>query len=85
MPLTGRGVGSGFIVHPDGYILTNDHVVNSGQAEITVLFNDGTKRRQVLWNNSTLDMAVLKVDAKNLPVADLGDSDKLMVGGSPLR
>ncbi len=92
IPRRGEGVGSGFIVHPDGYILTNDHVVNSGQAEkITVLFNDGTEKdAKVLWNNSTLDMAVLKVDAKNLPVADLGDSDKLMVGelaiaiGNPL-
>ena len=88
----GEGVGSGFIVHSDGYILTNDHVINSGQAEkITVLFNDGTEKdAEVLWNSSALDMAVLKVDAKNLPVADLGDSDKLTVGeiavaiGNPL-
>ena len=88
----GEGVGSGFIVHPDGYILTNDHVVNSGQAEkITVLFNDGTEKdAKVLWNSSALDMAVLKVDARNLPVADLGDSDGLTVGeiaiaiGNPL-
>ncbi|MDD2574105.1 MAG: trypsin-like peptidase domain-containing protein [Bacillota bacterium] len=88
----GEGVGSGFIVHSDGYILTNDHVINSGQAEkITVLFNDGTEKdAKVLWNSSALDMAVLKVDAKNLPVADLGDSDKLTVGeiavaiGNPL-
>ena len=88
----GEGVGSGFIVHPDGYILTNDHVVNSGQAEkITVLFNDGTEKdADILWNSSALDMAVLRVDAKNLPVADLGDSDGLTVGeiavaiGNPL-
>ncbi len=88
----GQGVGSGFIVHPDGYILTNDHVINSGQAKkITVLFNDGTEKpAEILWNNSMLDMAVLKVDARNLPVVDLGDSDKLIVGelaiaiGNPL-
>jgi serine protease Do len=92
IPRRGEGVGSGFIVHPDGYILTNDHVVNSGQAEeITVLFNDGTEKdAKVLWNNSSLDMAILKVDGKNLPVADLGDSDALTVGeiaiaiGNPL-
>jgi serine protease Do len=92
IPRRGQGVGSGFVVHSDGYILTNDHVVNSGRAEkITVLFNDGTEKdAKILWNNSTLDMAVLKVDAKNLPVMDLGDSDKLTVGeiaiaiGNPL-
>ncbi len=88
----GEGVGSGFIVHPEGYILTNDHVINSGQAEkITVLLNDGAEKdAEVLWNSSTLDMAVLKIDAKNLPTADLGNSDELMVGeiaiaiGNPL-
>lgn len=88
----GEGVGSGFIVHPEGYILTNDHVVNSGQTEkITVLLNDGAEKdAEVLWNSSALDMAILKIDAKNLPVADLGDSDNLIVGeiavaiGNPL-
>ncbi len=88
----GEGVGSGFIVHPEGYILTNDHVINSGRAEkITVLLNDGAEKdAEVLWNNSALDMAILKIDAKNLPVADLGDSDDLVVGeiavaiGNPL-
>ncbi len=88
----GQGVGSGIIVNPDGYILTNDHVINSGQAEkITVLFNDGTeKEAKVLWHDYILDLAVLKVDAKNLTAADLGDSDKLVVGemavaiGNPL-
>lgn len=88
----GQGVGSGIIVDSNGYILTNDHVVNSGDAEkITVLFNDGTEREaEVLWNDPALDLAILKVTAKNLPVADLGDSDKLVVGetaiaiGNPL-
>ncbi|MBA1334893.1 MAG: Serine protease, DegP/HtrA, do-like [Firmicutes bacterium] len=88
----GQGVGSGIIVHSDGYILTNDHVVNSGKAEkINVLFSDGTEKpAKVLWTNNVLDLAVLKVDAKNLPTADLGDSDELAVGemaiaiGNPL-
>jgi S1-C subfamily serine protease len=88
----GQGVGSGIIVHPDGYILTNDHVINSGKAEkITVLFNDGTEKpAKVLWTNNVLDLAIIKVDAKNLPAADLGNSDDLVVGemavaiGNPL-
>lgn len=88
----GQGVGSGIIVDPNGYILTNDHVINSGEAEkITVLFSDGTeKEAKVLWNSPALDLAILKVDAMNLPAADFGDSDKLVVGepaiaiGNPL-
>jgi len=88
----GQGVGSGIIVDSNGYILTNDHVINSGKAKkITVLFNDGTeKEADVLFSHPALDLAILKVDAKNLPAADLGDSDNLSVGeiavaiGNPL-
>jgi len=87
-----EGVGTGVIVDSRGYILTNSHVVNDGNArEVRVLLDSGqTLTAQVLWNDPALDLAVLKVDATNLPVADLGDSDKLMVGevaiaiGNPL-
>lgn len=86
------GVGSGVIVHRDGYILTNSHVVADGEAkEITVKFEDGEQvEGVVLWNDSFLDLAVVKVERNNLPVAVLGDSDKLTVGelavaiGNPL-
>ncbi|WP_422486617.1 serine protease HtrA [Gudongella sp. DL1XJH-153] len=86
------GVGSGVIVHRDGYILTNSHVVADGEAkEITVKFEDGEKSEGVvLWNDSFLDLAVVKVERNNLPVAVLGDSDRLTVGelavaiGNPL-
>lgn len=86
------GVGSGVIVHKDGYILTNSHVVADGNAkEIKVLFEDGESvEGVVLWSDQILDLAVVKVEKNNLPVAVLGDSDKLIVGevaiaiGNPL-
>jgi S1-C subfamily serine protease len=86
------GVGSGVIVHEDGYILTNSHVVADGEAkEITVKFEDGEiTEGDVLWNDPFLDLAVVKVQRSNLPVAILGDSDSLVVGelavaiGNPL-
>ena len=87
-----EGVGSGVIVDSNGYILTNSHVVADGKAKsVHVLFENGEKKPgTVLWNDSLLDLAIVKVDATNLPVADLGDSDKLEVGeivvaiGNPL-
>ncbi|MEW9123497.1 MAG: trypsin-like peptidase domain-containing protein [Thermotaleaceae bacterium] len=88
----GEGVGTGVIVDSRGYILTNSHVVNDGRTEeVTVLFYEGNNlKANVLWNDALLDLAVLKVEAQDLPVADLGDSDKLTVGetaiaiGNPL-
>lgn len=87
-----EGVGSGVIVNSDGYILTNSHVIGDGNAkEINVLFENGEKiEGRVLWYDSTLDLAVVKVNKKNLPVAELGDSDEIYVGqvavaiGNPL-
>lgn len=87
-----EGLGSGVIVDSNGYILTNSHVVADGNAkEIKVLFDNGDKvPGKVLWNDSSLDLAIVKVDITNLPVAELGDSDKLEVGeiaiaiGNPL-
>ncbi len=86
------GVGSGVIVDSNGYILTNSHVIDNGNAKnIRVLFDNGDeKEAKVLWYDALLDLAIIKVDAKNLPVAKLGDSDKLLVGepaiaiGNPL-
>ncbi len=86
------GVGSGVIIDSNGYILTNSHVVADGNAkELTVLFENGEKVDGiVLWNDATLDLAIVKVNVNNLPVAELGDSDTLEVGelavaiGNPL-
>lgn len=91
-PTKSQGVGTGVIVDSRGYILTNSHVVNNGETEeVKVLLYDGeTLNADVLWNETTLDLAVVKVEAENLPVADLGNSDDLIVGelaiaiGNPL-
>lgn len=86
-----EGVGSGVIIDERGYILTNAHVVGENPKELTVFFKDGRELDgEVLWKDSLLDLAVVKVDAANLPAADIGDSDKLIVGevtiaiGNPL-
>lgn len=86
------GLGTGVIVDSRGFILTNAHVVDNGEAEeVKVLLNDGKNlEAKVLWNDVSLDLAVIKVEANNLPVADLGNSDNLTVGetsiaiGNPL-
>lgn len=86
------GTGSGVIVDANGYILTNSHVIADGNAKsIVVLFENGEKLPgDVIWNDSKLDLAIVKVDATGLPVATLGDSEKLEVGeiaiaiGNPL-
>jgi S1-C subfamily serine protease len=83
-PQTQRGtsMGSGMIVDPNGYILTNAHVIGDGEYDkITVSLIDGSSiEGKVLWYDSTLDLAVVKVDKTGLPAVELGDSDELMVG-----
>jgi serine protease Do len=75
-----RGQGSGFIITSDGYILTNNHVVKDAN-KITVKLSDERElTAKVIGTDPETDVAVIKVDAKNLPVAELGDSDKLKVG-----
>lgn len=85
-----RGTGSGFIISNDGLILTNSHVVN-GADSVTVLLKDGrTLKGKVLGQDSLTDVAVVKIQANNLPVAQMGDSDQLRPGewaiaiGNPL-
>lgn len=75
-----RGQGSGFIVGADGLILTNAHVVKDAK-EVTVRLADRRELvARVLGSDATTDIAVLRVDAKNLPVVRLGDPKALMVG-----
>ena len=75
-----NSLGSGFIVSDDGYILTNNHVVQ-GADEIIVRLNDRRELEAVLIGaDPSSDLAVLKVDADDLPTVELGDSDKLDVG-----
>lgn len=73
-------LGSGVIVSPDGYILTNNHVIRNAD-EIKVLLSD--KREftgKVIGNDSKTDISVIKIDADNLQTITIGDSDKLRVG-----
>lgn len=73
-------LGSGFIVSEDGYILTNNHVVKDAD-EIIVRLNDRRELDAILIGaDESSDLAVLKVDADDLPTVELGDSDKLDVG-----
>jgi serine protease Do len=75
-----RGVGSGFIVQADGVILTNAHVVE-GASEVTVRLTDRREfKGKVLGTDKATDIAVVKIDAKNLPAVRLGDPSKIRVG-----
>lgn len=85
-----QGVGSGVIVNSEGYILTNHHVVD-GALEIKVELPDNrTFTAKLVGSDPPSDLAVLKIDAKDLPTLSLGDSDKVRVGdpvlavGNPL-
>ena len=84
------GMGSGVIVRADGYILTNHHVVEGAQ-QVEVELTDGRSlKAKVIGSDAPSDLAVLKVDAKNLQTLPLGDSDAVRVGdvvlavGNPL-
>jgi len=75
------GGGSGFIISSDGLIVTNKHVVIDEDAQYTVLTNDGQKYpAKILVRDSTQDVAVLKIEANNLSIVKLGDSNKIEVG-----
>ncbi len=73
--------GTGFIITNDGLILTNKHVASDANAQYTVILADGRSfDAKVQSQDPFQDLAVLKIDAKNLPVVELGDSDQLKVG-----
>ena len=87
------GTGSGFVVRNDGYILTNNHVVDAAAAagKITVLFSDGkTAGAKIIGRDESYDLAVIRVDRKGLPALALGASSAVVVGdpviavGAPL-
>jgi len=89
LQVTGRGAqgeGSGFVLSTDGYVLTNNHVVEVAARGglIQAVFQDGTKApAKIIGRDPTTDVAVVKVDgAKNLVPVDLGNSDNLNVGQS---
>ncbi|MGP3956958.1 S1C family serine protease [Nonomuraea sp. 3N208] len=79
-PVAEQGTGTGFVIAANGLIATNNHVVEGAQA-ITVTLRDGrTLTAKVLRSDPAADLAVLRVNATNLPVAPLGDSSTLKVG-----
>lgn len=91
-PRPQEGMGSGVIITKDGYILTNNHVVEGGEkGSITVTLWDGREfRGKLIGRDKLTDLAVVKIEANDLPVARFGNSDELQVGqwvlaiGNPL-
>lgn len=73
-------LGSGFIISSDGYILTNNHVVNNADEIIVRLSDRRELEAKVIGADKSSDLALLKVSAKNLPTVETGDSSKLEVG-----
>jgi len=75
-----KSMGSGFLINGDGYILTNEHVVENA-SQIIVNLADGRQfEGQLLGSDPALDLALVKVEGQNLPSAPLGDSDDLIIG-----
>lgn len=85
-----QATGTGVIVRADGYIMTNDHVVG-GADWVTVKLSDGREFKGTVLRDPRTDLALVKIDAKDLPAAELADSDKTKVGqwvmaiGNPFR
>jgi putative serine protease PepD len=84
-------IGSGFVISPDGYVITNDHVVEGSTGALSVSFSDGTTApATVVGRDPESDIAVIKVAEKHAAAVQFGDSDSIAVGdpvlafGSPL-
>jgi len=77
------GLGTGLIVSENGYILTNEHVSGKKNSTCYITIKSGkTYAGTVVWSNSDIDMAIIKINEKKLTYATLGDSDEIMVGQS---
>jgi len=75
-----HSLGSGIVISPDGYILTNNHVVeNASKIRVTFL-GDKEYEAEIIGTDPPTDVALIKIDAKNLPIVHIGDSDQLRVG-----
>lgn len=75
-----RGVGSGFILTADGYVMTNAHVVDGADEVIVTLTDKREFKAKIVGADKRTDVAVVKIDAKNLPAVKIGDVSKLRVG-----
>jgi serine protease Do len=75
-----KGLGSGFIISPDGFIITNDHVAGSA-SEITITMTDGKHyEAKIVGSDPVSDICLLKIEASNLPYIRLGNSDDIIIG-----
>jgi serine protease Do len=78
--IAGKSMGSGFIISADGYVLTNHHVID-GASQVTVKLSDGRElKAKVIGSDEQYDVALLKVEANNLPTVRIGDSNTLKAG-----
>jgi serine protease Do len=75
-----HSLGTGVLFDPDGYIITNNHVIDKANTMEIMLTDKRTFKAKLVGADSDLDIAVIKIDAKNLPVVPLGDSSSLQVG-----
>ncbi len=80
VPKEQEGLGSGIIISPDGYIVTNNHVVENATKVTVGLYDKRTFDAKVIGTDPLTDLAVIKINADNLPTAYLGDSDSIKVG-----
>ena len=75
-----KSLGSGFIISADGFLLTNEHVVDNAE-EIIVAMSDGTEyKAELVGKDHVFDIALLKLDITNLPFIEFGESDDLLIG-----
>jgi serine protease Do len=75
-----QGLGSGFIISPDGYILTNHHVAGNATKIVVTMTNGEKYDAEIIGSDMVSDVALLKIDGKNLPYLELGNSDNVIVG-----
>lgn len=77
------GLGTGFIVSQDGYIVSNEHVTGSKYSKCYITLENGSNYEgTVVWSDSDLDLSITKIEARNLPYATLGDSKNIRIGES---
>lgn len=75
-----QGSGSGVVISPDGYIVTNNHVVDGAENLEVVLNDQQTYEAEIVGVDPTTDIALIKIEATNLPTVQIADSDKLRIG-----
>lgn len=75
------GLGTGFIVTEDGYIVSNEHVTGGKYSKCYITLENGSNYEgTVVWSDCDLDLSITKIEAKNLPYVNLGDSSQIRVG-----